>query len=119
MEALLGSSVNFTWGFSGGIGTVHWGLAKAGFNVIDTRLVSIGQLGFVTLTMASVYAGRVNGRRSGNSSSGKVIFSLSNITKDDERGYGCMINPTVPVVSSLVDAVHLTVVGEYYNHLSI
>ena len=31
-----------------------------------------------------------------------------------------MINPTVPVVSSLVDAVHLAVVGEYfYNHLSI
>ena len=69
MKVLLGSSVNFTWGFSGDVGTIHWGLAKADFNVIDTRLVSIGQLGFVTLTMVSTYAGRVNGRRSGNSSS--------------------------------------------------
>ena len=111
ISGLVGSSVNFTWGFSGDVGSINWGLPNAAGNILKTKLVTIDQLGFVSLTSSPTYTGRVNGSRSGKSSSSQVIFTLSNIDKDDEGVYGCLINPTIPVVSSLLDSVHLVITG--------
>ena len=84
ISELVGSSVNFTWGFSGDVGSINWGLANAAGNILKTKLVTIDQLGFVSLTSSPTYTGRVNGSRSGNSSSSQVIFTLTNIDRDDE-----------------------------------
>jgi len=35
VTALVGSSVNFTWSFSGDVDQVYWGVTKAGVKEID------------------------------------------------------------------------------------
>ena len=84
--------MNFTWGFSGDVDKVYWGLKQAGINDIASngRLVSLDNNDkLLPLTIQAAYSGRVSGGRSGNFSSGQVIFTLSNITKSNERFYGC------------------------------
>ena len=77
------------------------------------KLVSIGQLGTLTFPSSpgSDYDGRVNGIRIGNTSTGQVIFTLSNIKKTDAKLYGCVIYPLTPG-QLLVDEVNLRVEGE-------
>ena len=45
----------------------------------------------------------------------QATFTLSNITKDDERFYGCFIKPDDPNHATIVDFVHLFLVGMYPN----
>jgi len=110
VKGLVGSSVNFTWTFSNGVETVTWGLKRNNFYGIDDngRLVSLGKIGPNKITVPQSYAGRVSGSRSGDSSSGQAIFTLSNIKKNDERGYGCRISPDGPF-SPVFDSVYLLV----------
>jgi len=114
VTALVGSSVNFTWSFSDDVNQVNWGLKKSGVNESDfgELLVSLDVNG--TLLLVSVpasYTGRVNGSRSGNLSFGQAIFTLSSITKDDERFYGCQLNSTSPSINVTIDFVQLFVQG--------
>lgn len=113
VTGLVGSSVNFTWSFSGDVRLVDWGLSLAGANLFQNgkRLVSLTKVAAVPLSVPAAYAGRVSGRRSGNASSGLAIFTLANITKNDERFYGCRLNPTAPDGSTLFDTVYLFVEG--------
>lgn len=116
-----GHSVTFTWTFSGAVDTVTWGIKEAGANAIDYKnglLVVIDKRGVVELSSQSVpnaYKSRVSGNRTGDSSSGQASFTLSNITKDDERFYGCSIKPDDPNQGPEVDFVHLILVGMYLN----
>ena len=111
---LVGSSVNFTWSFSGDVKIVQWGLALTATNDIDNhqKLVSLARAGLIPLVVPAAYTGRVAGSRNGNSSSGQAIFTLSNIRKEDERFYGCRLSPASPYDSSPFDSVHLSVEGE-------
>jgi len=90
----VGSSVNFTWSFSGNVDTVDWGLQNTGGNDIADNglLISLTKNGPVSVTVPSAYNGRVSG--SGDASSGHVIFTLMSIQEGDERFYGCRIKPT-------------------------
>lgn len=117
MTALLGSSVNFTWGFfkgNGGITGVTWGLSNSGANAIvnNGKLVSLDQSGnLVSVPVAAGYSGHVFGRLVGNKNAGQVIFTLSSIKKSFGRLYGCMAFPESGFDLEQFDTVNLVVQG--------
>jgi len=105
---VVGSSVNFTLGFSGNVGITYWGLKKSGVNdfLINGKLVMLHNAGW-TLSGPPEYAGRV----SGSHSSGQAIFTLSSITTADERIYGCRLEPRTGFDDPRFDFVRLVVEG--------
>ena len=114
MSGLLGSAVNFTWSFSGDPDAVDWGLKHPDINDLDSKLVSLTKAGTVPIVVPPAYTGRVSGNLSRDSTSGYAVFTLSNITKDDENSYGCMLrsyNGLIPTTK--YDFVNLVVLGEY------
>ena len=108
----VGSSVTFTWSFSGGFIYVSWGLKIPNQNDVIV-LVALDPTGMLPFSPPAPgkYRHRVRGSFNGNSSSAQAIFTLSNITKDDERLFGCKI--IAPDLSTLFDLVQLVVVGEW------
>ena len=118
MTGLVGSSVNFTWSFSGHVRNVIWGLKKDGINdfAANGALVSLYKSSSISLSVPPAYIGRVSGGRSGDSSSGQAIFTLRSITNDDERSFGCRIDPENPIESPVFDPVQLVVNGESRSH---
>jgi len=115
----VGASKTFTWSFSGGVGTVEWGLTSASGDHIGTLLVYVDKTGMLPVNppVPDQYNGRVNGTFIGNSSSGTAIFTLSNIRKDDERVYGCMITSSGVIPETKFDSVQLIVAGRYVYKL--
>ena len=113
---MIGTSVNFTWSFSGDVDSVSWGLKHAGINSIQNNgvLVFMDKSGSVSVTIPPSYNGRVNG--SGNVTSGLTIFTLSPIKMSDERFYGCVIRPHYAFDNEQFDAVHLVVEGGYVKN---
>ena len=112
---MLGSYVNFTWSFSGDVDNIRWGITQVGANYLrlSTTLVTIDESGAVALrTSLQPYVGRVTGSRSGNSSFGQAIFTLSNIRQDDEHFYGCEIFPNHPLGSPDFDYVYFVTQGK-------
>ena len=113
VTGLAGSSVNFTWSFSGDVDSVDWGLGRDDGAGIENNgiLASLDKSGPVSRKVSSAYNGRVSG--TGNLSSGQVVFTLSSIKEMDERFYACLLRPTDAFDSQPVDSVHLVVEGEY------
>lgn len=114
MSGLLGSSVNFTWSFSGDPDAVDWGLKHPDINDLNKILVSLIKAGSVPIVVPPAYTGRVSGSLCNDSASGYAVFTLSNITKNDENFYGCKLrsyNGLIPTVK--YDFVRLLVLGEY------
>ena len=115
----IGHSVKFEWKFSGLVDLVTWGLANDGANYIDRRngrLLSLDGRGVDVLPPELVpvaYRGRMNGTRTGDSSSGQASFTLYSVTKDDEGFYGCSLNPDNQNFGYLNDFVQLVVVCMY------
>ena len=112
VTGLVGSSLNFTWSFSGDVNLVIWGLKKDGVNGIKNggELVYRDKNGPVLIPVPSAYGGRVSG--SGDASSGQVTFTLSLIRMNDKGFYGCNIEPTDIVDPEKFDSVYLAVKGE-------
>ena len=116
MTGRISHFVTFTWKFSGGFTKVTWGLANDDGNDIDKKLVSLNAQSVNLLSPGSVvvpYRGRVNGTRTGDYSAGQASFTLSNVTKNDERFYYCSLTPTDPGGLEISDFVQLVVVGMY------
>ena len=111
MTGLVGSSVNFTWSFSGGVRMVLWGVKKNDEStfITDGILVSLDQSGnpFPLASIPAGYPGRVSGSRSGS----QAIFTLNSIKKSDERFYGCRILPVSNAYDGKFDSVDLVVQG--------
>ena len=108
--------MTFVWKFSGEVDTVTWGLVNEVGAVIDKVFVSLDGRSVDVVPSGSVpveYRGRVNGTRSGDSSSGQASFTLYDLTKDDERLYGCLLKPNNPNFRQIADFVQLVVVGMY------
>ena len=113
MSGLAGSSINFTWSFSGDVDTASWGLKRAGSPSLENNgeLVQIKKNGPVPgITVPSAYSGRVS--RSGNTSLGHVIFTLGSLREIDERFFACFITPTESFDFIHFDTVYLVVEGE-------
>ena len=105
--------MNFTWRFSGDVGGIEWGIKKAGAYVIEVN----GKILFLDTSGKQIfvhqgYAGRVNGSRAGDSSSGQVIFTLSAITINDAKSYLCEIKGIYFLDSDQFDYVKLVVEGD-------
>ena len=115
---MIGSSVNFTWSFSGNITSVSWGLKHAKINAIQNNgvLVFMDKSGSLSLAVPPAYNGRVSG--SGDVTSGLAIFTLSSIKRSDERFYGCVIRPNDAFDYERFDAVHLVVQGGYVKYIT-
>ena len=117
MTGLIGSTVNFTWGFTkgyGGVDGVSWGLSNSGLSNFINKgiLVSLDLSGrLVSVQVPAEYTGRVSGSIVGNKSSGQVIFSLASIRKSDGRVFGCKIFPESDFETSRFDTVNLVVAG--------
>ena len=110
----VGSSVNFTWSFSGDDPTMlRWGLKKKDADDFESNgvLVTISQHGAVSLSGPPSYSTRVSGSRSGGQTSGQAIFTLTSITRSDGRYYGCRAYPLTGFDSAIFDAVLLVVEG--------
>lgn len=109
--------MTFTWKFTGAsVKEIKWGLKKDVSYQIDELLVSLDQSGVNQVPHESVpdaYKGRVSGTRTGDSSSGQASFTLSNVTKDDERFYACQLIPTSLNQGPVTDFVKLVLEGEY------
>ena len=108
--------MTFEWKFAGGVDTVTWGLANEVGAGIEKKFVSLDGRGVDVVPSGSVpveYRGRVNGTRSGDSSSGQANFTLYDLTKDDARLYGCSLKPINPNLREIPDLVQLVVVGMY------
>ena len=124
MKGSVGSFVNFTWSFTGNVGRINWGLKQAGANLIDfgNILVTIAKDGTSSSSLApAAYSGRVSGSRSGDSSSGQVIFTLSQMTLNDGNlDYGCKVEAlNDPFDLGDFDYLHLDVEGECISVLFI
>ena len=104
--------MNFTWIFSNGVETVTWGLKRNDFVGVDSDkiLVSLSKSGLVPALVPLKYTGRVSGSRSDDLLSGQAIFTLSNISKNDETRYACLIKPEGPFARAF-DSVYLLVEG--------
>ena len=117
----IGHSVKFTWTFSGAVDAITLGLANNAVDDIDQlsgRLVFLDSRGVDVLPSQSVpgaYKGRVNGTRTGDSSSGQARFTLYNVTEDDGGYYGCSLKPVTPNEGIILDFVQLVVVGMYMS----
>ena len=111
MFGILGSSLNFTWTFTGDMKLADWGIKEIGVNRIDTILVSLTTAGPGPVVPPSQYAGRVSGTWDGKTSPGQVTFILNSIRKDDEGAYACQITPAGLTNSPVVDTVQLVVRG--------
>ena len=118
MTGLVGSSVNFTWKFSGGsngVRSISWGLkSTTGDGFINNGiLVTIDPLGSNPTVVNNA---RASGSVSGNQFSGQVTFTLSSIKRDDERLYGCKLTPASNFETADFASVQLVVKGELYNY---
>ena len=114
MTALSGSSVNFTWSFSGDALSIIWGLPKGGAIDENGKLVNIDSNGnLVPVSVPQAYVGRVHGVRINGSSGGTSlnVFTLSSVTKDDERSYACIVAPKNVLYPAVFNSVHLAVEG--------
>ena len=111
--------MNFTWSFTGDVRTVTWGLKKAGANVLNSngRLAYLDRSGFVPVSVADTYAGRVS--LIGAIASGQATFTLSSVTNNDETLYGCEIGSTGLFPETKFDPVRLVVEGEYAKCYSV
>ena len=110
----VGSSVNFTWTFTGDPSTIDWGIRnRDGSNSFESNepILSVDRVGSQTV-LNQKYNGRINGIRSGNSQSGKVVFTLRNVTMKDMELYLCMLVAGFGD-SSQYDDVKLVVKGNY------
>ena len=114
MSGVVGSSVNFTWAFSGeNIDNLQctWGTKAIDSPSFQDILVTLDKFSRIT-TIQKPYSGRVSGVWDG-SIPGQVTFTLEPIQKADERFYMCILEPHSLVGGSPVyDTVQLLVVGK-------
>ena len=112
VSGILGSSVNFTWAFSGGnVDQVQWGTKKDGVLSFQQLLVTVRKDTTSTTVTNPPYSGRVSGVWDG-SSPGQVNFTLNLIQKSDARLYLCRLIRESRFEVPVYDQVQLLVVGK-------
>ena len=117
ITAFVGDSVQFTWRYSGDVSGVTWGLKQDSIEDIipNGYLMYVNTKtgrGQVPLNLPVRYNGRVSGTFSGDQFSGQVKFTLTSLENDDDRFYGCKLDPVNDFASQVFDYVYLVVQGE-------
>ena len=120
VRSLMNSSVNFTWRYSGDVASIEFGFKTTNAATLKTngKILVLNSLGKTAYVHQS-YTGRVSGSRTGNSSSGQVIFNLSGITLNDTDTYGCQLYPNNLRDSNQFDYVKLIIQGDVHFFIHI
>ena len=121
VRSLINSSVNFTWRFSGDVAGIEFGFKATNAATIEKngRILFLNTFG-KTVYVHQSFTGRVTGSRTGNSSSGQVIFNLSGITLNDTDTYGCQLYANNVQDSGQFDYARLIVEGDvHFLHTDI
>ena len=121
VRSLINSSVNFTWRFSGDVAGIEFGFKANNAATIEKngRILFLNTVG-KTVYVHQSFTGRVTGSRTGNSSSGQVIFNLSGITLNDTDTYGCQLYANNVQDSGQFDYARLIVEGDvHFLHTDI
>ena len=115
VRSLINSSVNFTWRFSGDVAGIEFGFKATNAATIEKngRILFLNTFG-KTVYVHQSFTGRVTGSRTGNSSSGQVIFNLSGITLNDTDTYGCQLYANNVQDSGQFDYAKLIVEGDVH-----
>ena len=104
----MNSSVKFTWTFTGNPGVIEWGIKGADDNAFETN----GKILTLTSGAQTFINPAYDGRVSGNSQSGQVVFTLKAITRNDVKSYLCILRSGFGG-SDKFDHVELIVEGNY------
>ena len=121
VRSLISSSVSFTWRFSGDVAGIEFGFKATNAATIEKngRILFLNTFG-KTVYVHQRFTGRVSGSRTGNSSSGQVIFNLSGITLNDTDTYGCQLYANNVQDSGQFDYARLIVEGDvHFLHTDI
>ena len=113
--------MNFTWRFSGDVAGIEFGFKATNAATIEKngRILFLNTFG-KTVYVHQSFTGRVTGSRTGNSSSGQVIFNLSGITLNDTDTYGCQLYANNVQDSDQFDYARLIVEGDaHFLHTDI
>lgn len=78
MRGLAGSSVNFSWHFSGNVGDVQWGLKESGIHDFESNGILVKMQANKQVFLSG--PPEDNGRVSGSRSSGQAVFTLNSNT---------------------------------------
>ena len=121
VRSLISSSVSFTWRFSGDVAGIEFGFKATNAATIEKngKILFLNTFG-KTVYVHQSFTGRVTGSRTGNSSSGQVIFNLSGITLNDTDTYGCQLYANNVQDSGQFDYARLIVEGDvHFLHTDI
>ena len=121
VRSLISSSVSFTWRFSGDVAGIEFGFKATNAATIEKngKILFLNTFG-KTVYVHQSFTGRVSGSRTGNSSSGQVIFNLSGITLNDTDTYGCQLYANNVQHSGQFDYARLIVEGDvHFLHTDI
>ncbi|XP_068733708.1 uncharacterized protein [Montipora capricornis] len=109
ISGTVGSSVNFTWTFSGGVEKITWGLKNQDYpgDIKPKLVVLYTSDSSVSVQAPPSYSQRVSGVFVGDASSGtgQAIFTIFDIKKEDQVFYSCQLTK----IQNYVDNVQLTV----------
>ena len=110
LNGRAGSPFNFTWTFSGDVGTIEWGIKESGLNDFtkNGKILSLKTGGQQQL-LNSRYDGRVTGYRM----SGQVVFTFNTVNRSDMKTYLCVLRAANPRHPDQYDHVHLFVEGNH------
>ena len=108
MTGIVGSSVNFTWNFSGDVKEARL-VTQDGSTQL--QVISINKLLQVSTGINSPYSGRVSAVWNGKSP-GQVTFTLNLIRMTDEGPYTCKLKPVDFLQITPSDTLQLIVLGK-------
>lgn len=112
MTGRLGSSLNFTWTFTGNLKLANWGTKRSIDDEIDDLLVSLSIRGLESVNVPPLYDGRVTGSWDGKTNPGRVVYTLTSLQKEDNKIFVCKITPVDLLARALYDTFQLIVIGK-------
>ena len=108
VTGIVGSSVNFTWTFSGDVEVARLVTQDGSTELL---VISINKLLQVSTGTNSPYSGRVSAVWNGKSP-GQVTFTLNLIRMTDEGFYTCKLKPVDDLQKTPSDTLRLIVLGK-------
>ena len=108
VTGIVGSSVNFTWTFSGDVEVARLVTLDGSTELL---VISINKLLQVFTGTNSLYSGRVSAVWNGKSP-GQVTFTLNSIRMTDEGSYTCKLKPVDFLQTTPSDTLQLIVLGK-------
>ena len=108
VTGIVGSSVNFTWSFSGDVKEARLVTEDGSTQLL---VISINKLLQVSTGINSPYSGRVRAVWNGKTP-GQVTFTLNVIRMTDEGSYTCKLKPVDYLQTTPSDTLQLIVLGK-------